>query len=135
VSPFRWVVIAYVGLGGAAGSIVRYALSVTLQSRAGTGFPVATFSINVVGSFLLGALMGYFSEEATTAPEVQLLLTSGFCGGFTTFSTFSWEAFRLFRDGEQLRGVAYVGLSALVSLIAVAVGFALTRAAIGLRRG
>ena len=95
VNPFRAIILLYVGLGGAAGSVMRYALSVTVQSRVGAGFPVATLIINVVGSFLLGALMAYFSEEATTPPEVQLLLTTGFCRGFTTFSTFSWEAFRL----------------------------------------
>jgi len=105
-------------------------ISVSLQSRAGAGFPIATLGINITGSLVLGALMSYFSAEATASQEIQLLLTSGFCGGFTTFSTFSWETYRLVRDGEQARAVEYVGLSILVSLVAVAVGFALVRAAL-----
>src|SRR5689334_2163030 len=112
VSPYRLLFITCVGLGGAAGSVARYVLSVAVQSRFGAGFPVATFGINVVGSFLLGALMAYFSEDAAAPPEIQLLLATGFCGGFTTFSTFSYEAFRLLRDGETTLAATYVVASA-----------------------
>ena len=78
--------------------------------------------------------MGYFAEEATASAELRLLLTSGFCGGFTTFSTFTWETYALLRDGEHLRAAVYITASVAVSLLGVVLGFALSRGVIGIRR-
>src|SRR5437867_4201937 len=116
MNPIAPLSVIYVGLGGAAGSVVRYALTVSVQGRAAAGFPIATLLINIAGSFLLGGLMGYFAEEATASAELRLLLTSGFCGGFTTFSTFTWETYALLRDGEHLRAAVCITASVAVSL-------------------
>ena len=86
-----------VGIGGAAGSMARHALSglVAAGCLAG-GFPVGTFAVNAAGSLLIGAVTGYASQQAL----VPLLAGVGFCGGFTTFSTFSADTVRLLRGGE-----------------------------------
>ena len=84
-----------VGLGGAAGSIVRYALSVwLLGGHTLLGFPAGTFTVNAAGSLLIGMLL-----ETTNSAAAGWLLIAGFCGGFTTFSTFSADAVRLLRTG------------------------------------
>lgn len=123
----RLALIGYVALGGALGSAARYLLTVLIQSRAGAGFPVATLLINVTGSILLGFLMRYSLESVTASPEVRLLLTTGFCGGYTTFSTFSYETARLMEDGEWRRGAVYVVASVVLSIAGTIAGFALAR--------
>jgi CrcB protein len=106
----------YVALGAAVGGVARYALTAVLQQRAGPGFPVATFVINVSGSFLLGFLMRYALASGSVSPELRALLTTGFCGGYTTFSTFSYETILLFEDGEYGRAGLYVLLSVVIAL-------------------
>src|SRR5579871_4865893 len=80
-----------VAVGGALGCISRYFVTMLVQQRAGSGFPVATLLINVTGSLLLGFLMRYALQSAVIGPESRAMLTTGFCGGYTTFSTFSYE--------------------------------------------
>jgi len=82
-----------------------------------------------------GFLVAYLAETAAVNPQVGLLLTSGVCGGYTTFSTFSYETFALLRDGEYNRAGVYVLLSVGVSLVAMFAGFAAARGAIHLQRG
>ncbi|MHB1862787.1 MAG: fluoride efflux transporter CrcB [Gemmatimonadaceae bacterium] len=127
--------VAYVAVGAAAGGALRYLAAVYVQGRAGPGFPVATLLINVSGSLLLGFLVAYLAETAAVNPQLGLLLTSGVCGGYTTFSTFSYETFALLRDGEYNRAGVYVLLSVGVSLVAMFAGFAAARGAIHLQRG
>lgn len=127
--------VAYVAVGAAIGGVVRYLATVFVQQRAGPGFPVATLLINITGSLLLGFLVAYLAGTAAVRPELGLLLTSGFCGGYTTFSTFSYETFALLRDGEYNRAGLYVVLSVGVSLVGVFAGFAAARGAIHLQRG
>ncbi|OYV72812.1 MAG: hypothetical protein B7Z72_03945 [Gemmatimonadetes bacterium 21-71-4] len=127
--------VAYVAVGAAAGGAMRYLVTVYVQGRAGPGFPVATLLINVSGSLLLGFLVAYLAETAAVNPQLGLLLTSGVCGGYTTFSTFSYETFALLRDGEYNRAGVYVLLSVGVSLVAMFAGFAAARGAIHLQRG
>lgn len=124
----------YVAFGGALGSVSRYLLGVAIQSRAGS-FPTGTLVINITGSLLLGFLMRYAMETPAIGPDMRLLLTTGFCGGYTTFSTFSYETARLLEDGELDRAALYVALSLLVSLAATFVGFSLARGLLALRRG
>lgn len=126
--------ILFVALGGAVGSASRYLLSVAIQSRAGT-FPTATLLINITGSLLLGFLIRYTLETPAVGPDLRLLLTTGFCGGYTTFSTFSYETARLIEDGELDRAALYVALSLIVSLAATFAGFSLARGLLALRRG
>ena len=124
----RVIFVVYASLGGAVGTAARYLLTTVVQSRATTTFPVATWIINVTGSILLGFLMRYGLERSTAGPEVRLLLTTGFCGGYTTFSTFSYETARLIEDGDWRQGAAYVVASVVVSLLGTFVGFAIARA-------
>lgn len=130
----RAILFAYVAIGGAVGSAARYALTLFVQSRSDSTFPIATLLINVSGSILLGFLMRYGLEGTSVSPEVRLLLTTGFCGGYTTFSTFSYETARLLEDGEWSRGAAYIAASVVVSLIGTFVGFALARALLAAQR-
>ena len=101
-----------VGIGGAAGSIARYALSYGLLSGCTPfGFPAGTFAVNAVGSLLIGILLEGLSSSATAC-----LLVVGFCGGFTTFSTFSADAVRLLRAGDYGPAASYVVLRVGVCL-------------------
>lgn len=129
----RLVLLAYVAVGGAFGTVARYVLTLVIQQRAGPGFPVATLVVNVTGSLLLGFLMRYGLESATTSPEIRLLMTTGFCGGYTTFSTFSYETARLIEDGDWRRGLAYVIASVVVSIVGMFGGFALARGLMAMR--
>ena len=96
-----------VGCGGAAGSIVRYLL----------GFPAGTFTVNAAGSLLIGILL-----EATSSETLGWLLIVGFCGGFTTFSTFSADVVRLLREECYTAAATYVGLSVAVCIVFAAAG-------------
>lgn len=108
-----------VGIGGAAGSIARYVLSYTmLAEQTLCGFPAGTFTVNAVGSLLIGLLAGAAADSAF----VMRLLAIGFCGGFTTFSTFSADTVRLLRDGQYAPAALYMGLSIIVCIACVAVG-------------
>ncbi len=127
--------VGYVAIGAAIGGVLRYLATVFIQQRAGPGFPVATMLINITGSLLLGFLVAYLADTAVVSPQFGLLLTTGLCGGYTTFSTFSYETFALMRDGEFGRAGLYVVLSVGVSLVAMFAGFAAARGAIHLQRG
>jgi len=128
-----WTLALYVALGGAIGSVSRYVLTVLIQSRQMSPFPTATLVINVTGSLLLGFLARYFAESLASA-EVRLLLMTGFCGGYTTFSTFSYETVRLLEDGDYRRAILYATSSVILSLAGTVGGFALARAALAARR-
>jgi CrcB protein len=130
----RFVLVIYAAIGGALGTVARYLLTLVVQTRAGAGFPVATLLINITGSVLLGFLMRYGLESATARPEIRLLLTTGFCGGYTTFSTFSYETARLLEDGEWQRGSVYVLASVVISLVGTLLGFALARGLLAAQR-
>lgn len=113
----------YVALGGATGSVCRYLLTLAIQNLAGVGFPVGTLFVNVSGSAVLGFVMRYAVLTTTISPELRILLTTGFLGGYTTFSTFSYEAARLIEDGEAWSAASYVALSVLASLVGMFLGF------------
>lgn len=108
-------------IGGGIGSVLRFWIS-------SLGFlPFATFFINVLGSFFLGFLSYYFMGKADISPILRFGLMAGFCGGFTTFSTFSVEVFNMFQQNQVWQGCLYVAASVLVSLAAVAIGIYLAR--------
>ena len=130
----RLALVLYAAVGGAIGTIARYLLTVYVQPRAGADFPLATLIINISGSVLLGFLMRYGLEAATARPEIRVLLTTGFCGGYTTFSTFSYETARLIEDGEWQRGGVYILASVAISLGGTFIGFALARALLAAQR-
>ena len=115
----------YVALGSALGGMARYALGGWMQ-RWSAGFPWGTLTINLVGSFALGWFMRY-ALAAPIRSEVRAFIAIGICGGFTTFSTFSYETVMMFRDGQWLRAAGYVGASVLLGIAAVLAGFATAR--------
>ena len=111
----------YVAVGSAVGGAARFALSSVIQQRAGT-FPVGTLVVNITGSLILGFLMRYALGSTSVSAETRALLTTGFCGGYTTFSTFSYETVTLVQDGDYRRAASYVLVSVVVSLAATFIG-------------
>lgn len=100
------------GCGGALGAMSRYLLStVALAGVTLAGFPAGTFAVNALGSLLIGFFM-----RSVSSSLLLTLLTVGFCGGFTTFSTFSADAVRLLRAGDMLPALAYIGASIVVCM-------------------
>lgn len=115
--------ILLVALGGAFGSTCRYLVSRLMESS----FPWGTLTVNVVGSLLIGLLVGLVSRGAVS-PEMKLLLVTGFCGGFTTFSTFANESFGMMRTGDMLLAALYIGGSVAMGIIAVWIGINMSEA-------
>lgn len=107
-----------VGLGGALGAAARYAVSL-IPSKA--QFPVSTLAVNLLGAVLIGAVVG-FASQYSVSNRWELFLKTGFCGGFTTFSTFSLEAFSLFEKGNHGMAAAYIVLSVALCLLGVFIG-------------
>jgi CrcB protein len=124
----------YIALGSALGGVARYLLGGLIQRATEGTFPLGTLVINVTGSFLLGLLYRYAAESAAVTPEVRAMLTIGICGGYTTFSTFSYETVRLLEDGEYTRALAYVGLSVVLSVGGAILGITVGRELLALRR-
>lgn len=125
----------YIAAGSAVGGVSRYVVGGWMQRLTDATFPVGTITVNVVGSFLLGFLLRYATETPALSPEVRAMLTIGFCGGFTTFSTFSHETVSLIESGDWTRAVWYLGLSVLMALAAMFAGIATAHEIMDLRRG
>ena len=123
----------YVAAGSALGGVTRFLLGGYVQRMVGASFPAGTLVVNVTGSFLLGFLLRYALGTASVTPEVRALLTTGFCGGYTTFSTFSYDAVTLAEDGSYARLALYVVASVLLSTAAAFLGVAAAREALALR--
>jgi CrcB protein len=119
--------ILLVGVGGFVGSVARYLVAILFSSQVSSVFPFATLTVNIVGCFLIGILFALSDRGNVLSPEWRILLTTGFCGGFTTFSTFSYESLRLMQDGEYLYLAAYVFVSVFVGLAATYVAITLVR--------
>ena len=110
-----------VASGGAFGALARYLASGWVQSLTGDFFPWGTLAVNAVGCAALGFLMTWL-ESTVASPELRQLLTIGFLGSFTTFSTFSYETVAMLRDGEWWRAGGYLTGSVVIGLVAVWVG-------------
>lgn len=118
--------ILLVGMGGAAGSIARYLISQTIESRVLSSFPYGTFAVNIVGCFIIGVIYA-LSSRGLVVPEWRVLLATGFCGGFTTFSSFSYETLSLIQEGQLYNPMLYLGASILCGLFAAYLGILLIR--------
>ena len=119
-----------VALGGALGSVTRFAIGLYGSRVEDGAVPYATLLINVGGSFLLGVLLRVL-PQVSASPELAAALTVGFCGGFTTFSTFSAELARMVQLGSYWRAASYAVASVLLSLAATFAGFAAARGVLG----
>ena len=121
----------WICLGGAAGTGARYAVSGWMLAILGTSFPYGTLAVNVIGSFLLGAIMQAALVTGGIAPTVRLALTTGFLGGFTTYSTFNYETLRYFQESAWLYGFVNIAVTVVSCLFAGIAGLWLARAAFG----
>jgi len=119
-----------IALGGAAGSLLRYLVGGAVQRMSDSGFPVGTMVVNVSGCFIIGVLVRQFLNMQLS-PELRALLIVGFCGGFTTFSTFSAETLGLIEGGEYGRASGYVVLSVTLCLAATLAGMTTMRLIMG----
>ncbi|HYC27886.1 MAG TPA: CrcB family protein [Chitinophagaceae bacterium] len=107
------------GAGGMVGSMLRYAFYVLLKTNIWT-----TFSVNIIGSFLIGLIVGY-AQRMEHPQNMQLLLATGLCGGFTTFSAFSADNLRLFNEGSIGTALGYTALSIVLGVLFTFIGYKL----------
>ena len=126
--------VVWIAIGSALGGVSRYVFGGLIQRLFDTSFPSGTLAVNVVGSLLLGFIIRYSLETPAVSPELRGFLTIGFCGGFTTFSTFGYEGAVMLEEGQWTRLAAYVGLSVLLTLAGTLAGFAAAREVLLLRR-
>jgi fluoride exporter len=110
-----------VGLAGAVGALARYLLGRFIAERAGSQFPLGTLLINITGALLIGFLFA-FTGRKLIMPALQLVLATGFLGGYTTFSTMSWEGVQLARGGSTRNSLLYFGSNLVLGLSAAALG-------------
>lgn len=114
-------------LGAGLGGVARYWLSGVVQRYTGAIFPFGTLAVNLLGSFILGIVIFHLSEKELIGKEMRFFLTVGFCGGLTTFSTFSLETFNLLRDREFLLAGGNMLLNILVTIAAVYTAYILSK--------
>jgi CrcB protein len=117
-----------VALGGVVGCVARYWLSGVVQRLGDHGFPSGTLAVNILGSFIIGVVMTLSLDRGLLDERLRILFTTGFCGGFTTMSTFSYETFALLQDGENLLAIANTGVTFAACLGAVWLGSVTARA-------
>ena len=115
-----------VAIGGALGSVARYAFSLSVQRASGTLFPIGTFAVNVVGCFVFGAIAGAAEQRVQLTPELRLFLLVGVLGGFTTFSSYAFESFALIRDGQFAWSAINVAGQVFAGLFGLWAGYVLT---------
>ncbi len=119
--------ILFVLVGSAAGGSLRYITSLMIQSKNSTQFPLGTFLVNIIGCFVIGLVYAIAARNATTGSDIKLLLATGFCGGFTTFSAFAFENLELFKSGMHLTALTYIILSITLGILAVVLGASLIK--------
>ena len=121
---FRLMLLA--GLGGFIGTSLRFLTNKLFLQFWKLPFPLATFTINILGCFIFGLITGLMQKNGVISPRVNAFLIVGFCGGFTTFSTFSFEALSLGFTGEALTSFFYIAVSVIAGLLATWLGLVIT---------
>ncbi|HEY0742600.1 MAG TPA: fluoride efflux transporter CrcB [Chryseosolibacter sp.] len=119
--------ILLVGIGGFLGSVARYLSSISIDQRLNSTFPFGTFTVNLAGAFVLGLIYGWASKFTSDSSEVKLFLITGFCGGFTTFSTFAFENFDLVANRMAATSIIYSLSSLVLGVVLVWIGIWITR--------
>jgi CrcB protein len=112
-----------VGAGSFVGGALRYMLSLFMKGACGTSFPWATLAVNLAGCLLIGVVYALFSRYASTSHALCLLLTTGLCGGFTTFSAFAYEGLAMLQGGNVWAFTVYALASVLAGVAMVALGY------------
>jgi CrcB protein len=120
--------IIAVAAGGSIGSVARYLVGIGSGRLFGLSFPWGTLIINVTGSFLIGLFIGLFATRLDLPEPARVFLTVGICGGYTTFSTFSLDAFYLIERGQSFASLAYMVGSVVLSVAALVVAIQFVRA-------
>lgn len=115
--------ILLVASGGALGSILRYLVSRWIQLSQSGPFPLGTLAVNITGSLLIGILFGYLTKTETGSEDLRLLMMTGFCGGFTTFSALTLESLHLIRDNKTGLFFLYISVSLLLGIVATYAGW------------
>jgi CrcB protein len=118
--------IAFVFIGGGFGSVLRYVIGKWLNNSE-SGIPYGTFVANILGSLLIGIILGYAAKSETLSQQSTLLLATGFCGGFTTFSTFAYENHVFLKSGDFASFATYTIASFIIGFLAVFAGMYLVK--------
>ena len=118
--------LIFVGAGGFIGSIARFLVQKLNLHWHVFNIPIGTLIVNVLGSLIIGLIIGISSKNTIISADLRLFLTVGFCGGFTTFSSFSAENLSLMQNGQFLTVLLYTGLSILLGFLAAYVGLVIT---------
>jgi CrcB protein len=119
-------IILAIGIGGFIGGVFRYLLSLLVQAKTTTNFPLGTLIVNTIGCFFIGVVIGFF-DKGQISHEWKLFLATGVIGGFTTFSAFSNETFVLFREGYVCYALLYILTSVVLGLLATYIAYLLVK--------
>lgn len=117
----------YVMIGAAFGGLLRYVIADLVQRNSKIIFPFGTLTVNILGSFFLGFIIFILGERELISPELRLFLTVGVCGGFTTFSTFSYETLALLQGAEFLQALINILLNVILSIAAIYLAYLLSK--------
>lgn len=121
---YRYLI--YVLVGSSIGGAARYLTQEFVQKTYPSFIPLGTLSVNIIGSFIIGIIYA-LAEKSKISAEVRILIATGFCGGFTTFSSFAFENIKLIQDGELFNTALYLLLSIVIGFIAVYLGILFTK--------
>ncbi len=119
--------IVYIAIGGGLGSVLRYLTAIVINKYFQSGFPYATFATNILGCLLIGLFFGYLEKQNAISSDLKFFLITGFCGGYTTFSTFSHENVNLLQNHQILIAFLYISLSVFTGLMATWLGLILAK--------
>lgn len=119
--------ILIIWLGGGLGSVFRYLVQLGVSKLITVTFPVGTFLVNITGCFVIGLLYALANKYVVITMEWRLFLITGLCGGYTTFSSFSYESISLFRQGNYTYLAFYVGLSVVLGLLSTIAGMSIVK--------